>query len=305
MLEKINKSKEELKTNIQKIFTKLRTALNDREDELLQEVDNKYNELYFNEEIIKDCDKLPNKIKISLEKGKEVENNWNNNTLPLLINNCINIENNIKNIKLLNENIGKINNSKIDIKFYPQEKGINKLLEDIKIFGKVNSKKKFESNIDFDEELVESWLNNREFNSELLYRKSRDGSKPDDFHNKCDNKGITITFIETTKGYKFGGYTELNWDKSKKNKKDNSTFIFSFNNKQKYTARNNNDSIYCVSNEGPRFGCIYPEIYLYETLDKGRSWDNNQCTFVDKRVLTNGEEYWDVKELEVYKIIYN
>ena len=100
MLEKINKSKEELKTNIQKIFTKLRTALNDREDELLQEVDNKYNELYFNEEIIKDCDKLPNKIKISLEKGKEIENNWNNNTLPLLINNCINIENNIKNIKL-------------------------------------------------------------------------------------------------------------------------------------------------------------------------------------------------------------
>ena len=43
MLEKINKSKEELKTNIQKIFTKLRTALNDREDELLNEVDNKYN----------------------------------------------------------------------------------------------------------------------------------------------------------------------------------------------------------------------------------------------------------------------
>ena len=280
MLEKINKSKEELKTNIQKIFTKLRTALNDREDELLNEVDNKYNELYINEEIIKDCDKLPNKIKIS-----------------------INIENNIKNIKLLNENIGKINNSKIDIKFYPQEKGINKLLEDIKIFGKVNSKK-FESNIVFDEELVESWLNNREFNSELLYRKSRDGSTPDDFHNKCDNKGITITFIETTKGYKFGGYTELNWDKSGF-KKDKSTFIFSFNNKQKYTARNNNNSIYCSSCEGPRFGGEWPEIFLCGTLDKGESYDSLQCTFADKRVLTNGEQYWDVKELEVYKIIYN
>ena len=47
--DKINKSKEELKTNIQKIFTKLRNALNDREDELLLEVDNRYNELYFNE----------------------------------------------------------------------------------------------------------------------------------------------------------------------------------------------------------------------------------------------------------------
>ena len=38
-------------------------------------------------EIIKDSHKLPNKIKISLEKGKEIENNWNNNTLHLLINN--------------------------------------------------------------------------------------------------------------------------------------------------------------------------------------------------------------------------
>ena len=102
--EKIEKSKEELKANIQKTFTKLRSTLNDREEELLKEVDNKY-ELYFNENIIKDCDKLPNKIKISLQKGKEIENKLNNNKLNLLINNCINIENNIKNIKILNESI--------------------------------------------------------------------------------------------------------------------------------------------------------------------------------------------------------
>jgi len=49
LYEKIEKSKEELKIIIQKIFTKLRNALNDREDELLLEVDNRYNELYFNE----------------------------------------------------------------------------------------------------------------------------------------------------------------------------------------------------------------------------------------------------------------
>jgi len=302
--DKINESKEELKTNIQKIFTKLRNVLNNREDELLLEVDNKYNELYFDENIIKECDKLPNKIKISLEKGKEIENNWDNNKIPLLINNCINIENNIKNIKVLNDNIGKINSSKIDIKFYPNEEGIDKLLDSIKIFGEINAKTLFESKIEFDEELVQSWLNNRKFKTELLYRKSRDGSAPNDFHNKCDNKGITITFIETTKGYIFGGYTELPWDKSGSEKKDKSTFIFSFNNKQKYTARNNNASIYCASNEGPRFGCGHPEIYFNGTLDRGKSWDSGYCTFTDKRVLTNGEQFWDVKELEVYQIIY-
>ena len=150
---------------------------------------------------------------------------------------------------------------------------------------------------------MNSWLNNRKFETELLYRKSRDGSKPDDFHDKCDNKGITITFIETTKGYKFGGYTELDWDKSGC-KTDKSTFIFSFNNKQKYTARNFNYSIAGYQDEGPRFGCGYPEIYLINTLDKGYSYDDERCTFIRKRLLTNGEDYWDVKELEVYKVIY-
>ena len=101
---------------------------------------------YIQMKIYKRSDKLPNKIKISLEKGKEIENNWDNNKIPLLINNCINIENNIKKIKLINENIGKINNSKIDIKFHPDEEGVNKFLDSIKTFGEINIKK-FDSKI--------------------------------------------------------------------------------------------------------------------------------------------------------------
>ena len=108
------------------MFTKLRNALNDREDELLREVDNKYNEFYFNEDIIKKSAKLPNKIKISLEKGKEIENNWNNNKLISLINSCLNIENNIKEIKLLNENIIKTNSFNIKMGFFQrEEEGVN------------------------------------------------------------------------------------------------------------------------------------------------------------------------------------
>ena len=126
-----------------------------------------------------------------------------------------------------------------------------------------------------------------------------------DFHNKCDNKGFTITFIETTNGYKFGGYTELQWDCSSSSKKDKSTFIFSFNNKQKYTARNNYSSISCYSFNGPRFGRTEtPDIYFFETLNKGQSYKTDENTFITSRNLTNGEEYWDVKELEVFKIVY-
>jgi len=289
--------------NIQNLFTKIRNTLNDKEDELLLKIDKKYNKLSINEEIIKEIDKFSNKIKLSFEKGKEIENNWNNNKLNSLINDCLNIENNIKDINKIKENIKKNNSLKFELKFIPNEDEINQFLENIKKFGYINSKI-FDSKIEFDEELIKTWLNNREFNSELLYRKTRDSSTPKDFHNKCDNKGITIIFIETTKGYKFGGYTELQWDNKSGEKKDKSTFIFSINKNQKFTARNNNGSIYCASNEGPRFGCNWPEIYLDGTLNKGRSWDDSSCTFTQGRILTNGEQYWDVKELEVFKINY-
>ena len=205
--------------------------------------------------------------------------------------------------------VWKKNNSiNISLSFYPEEDGINEFLESIKEFGFVgNNLFKFDSKIEFDQNLVKSWLGNRNYKAELLFRKSRDGSTFNDFHNKCDNKGITIVFIETTKGYKFGGYTELQWDNSG-SKKDKSTFIFSFNHKQKYIARNNNASIYCSSSNPLWFGTYdFPEIYFNLDLNEGRSYDDNSNktnAFILGRKLTNGEELWDVKELEVHKIIY-
>jgi len=104
VLEEVNKNKEELKLKIQDIFTQIRNILNNREDELLLEVDKKFNQIYYKEEIIKQSEYLPNKIKIILEKGKIINKEWNNdNKLNPLINDCINIENNIKDINNINE----------------------------------------------------------------------------------------------------------------------------------------------------------------------------------------------------------
>ena len=106
--EKINKSKEELKLYIQNIFTKIRNSLNEREDELLLKVDDQFKE-------------------------------WNNNNkLNSLINDCLVIENNIKDINSINEMIKKCNpNDNFKIKFTPEENGINLFLETIKSFGNI------------------------------------------------------------------------------------------------------------------------------------------------------------------------
>ena len=69
------------------------------------EVDNLFNKKYFDEDIIKKGEKLPKHIKISLEKGKLIEKEWDNNNLNSYINDCINIENNIKHINIINEKI--------------------------------------------------------------------------------------------------------------------------------------------------------------------------------------------------------
>ena len=76
IIENIEKNKEELKIDIQKIFTQFRSALNTREDELLLEVDNQFLSC---EDLKKKSEKLPNNIKKTLEKGKLLENEWNNN----------------------------------------------------------------------------------------------------------------------------------------------------------------------------------------------------------------------------------
>jgi chaperonin cofactor prefoldin len=130
------KDKDELKKKIYQLFTKIRTALNEREDEICKIIDNKFDSLYFKEDFINQGNKLPNEIKQSLEKGKSLNNE--NNVLNKFINNCIIIENNIKKIQIIKENIEKCNKKGIKIHFFPEkEDEINKFIDKIKSFGEI------------------------------------------------------------------------------------------------------------------------------------------------------------------------
>ena len=48
IFEEINKNKEELKIKVQTIFTKIRNVLNEKEDKLIYDIDEQYNNIYFN-----------------------------------------------------------------------------------------------------------------------------------------------------------------------------------------------------------------------------------------------------------------
>jgi hypothetical protein len=115
----MNEDKEKLKTNIQCIFTRLRNEINKREDNLLLEVDHKFDDLFFKEDLIKEADKLPNRIKNSLTKGKLIDEHWNENKLNSSINSCLNIEYNIEKIAKINESVTNKNSLIFSIKFFP------------------------------------------------------------------------------------------------------------------------------------------------------------------------------------------
>ena len=138
IFEKIKENKEEVKISIQKIFIKIRNIINEREIEIIKEVDNQFNELFFKEEFLKQSENLPKEVLRVLEKGNTIKNDWNNDDkLNILINECLNIEN----INQINENIENYNSKNIKIKFQPKENDengdLNNFVEAIKAFGKI------------------------------------------------------------------------------------------------------------------------------------------------------------------------
>ena len=137
IFEKINEDKENIKLNIQKIFTKIRNEINEREDKILLDVEQKYDEIFFKEEIVKESEKLPKKIKDSIQQGKLIDTEWNENKLNSLINDCLNIENNLKDINIINQNVEKCSKINSEVKFSPEENNeeLNELIDKIKNFG--------------------------------------------------------------------------------------------------------------------------------------------------------------------------
>ena len=94
---------------------------------------------------MKKSDQLPIQIKNNLEKAKSIINNenaWNeNNQLSIMINDCINIEKNIKDIYKINKNIEKKESlENLKIEFEENEDSFNELIQSIKDFGKINIK---------------------------------------------------------------------------------------------------------------------------------------------------------------------
>ena len=312
IFEKINENREELKTKIQKVFTKLRNALNEREDELLMEVDNLFNNEFCNEEIIKESEKLPNKIRLSLEKSKLIDNEWNDeHKLSSIINICINIDNNIKNISFINDNINKCKfNKDFKIDFYTDAQFSEKFMENIKNYGKIS---KIVSELGLINNIINNEFEAKEFSNflfknqniifELLHQATKDGDKISDILKKIEGCSPTLFLVHTKKWIKCGGYTKAQWKADSKYKNDSSSFLFNFNNKKIFNNKNPNESIICQNDYCMCFGNKkHSDYFIRDSFLKKQIYENiNKLCYNSTGFDVQEENNSEIKELEIYK----
>ena len=152
---------------------------------------------------------------------------------------------------------------------------------------------------------------NKDFlNMKLLYSASKDGDSAEIFHSLCDGLAPIVALIKTTKGIKFGGYTETPFEFSKKRKgnKDDNAFIFSINKEKCYDVEKGTNATCSYRNYGPVFyGYEYCNIYLYGDFftDEGNvAKKGDRYNTTEDFEINDGEQKFMVRELEVYQVFF-
>jgi hypothetical protein len=152
---------------------------------------------------------------------------------------------------------------------------------------------------------------NQDFlNMKLRYSASKDGDSAEIFHSLCDGLAPIVALIKTTKGVKFGGYTEVPFEFSKKRKgnKDDNAFIFSINKGKTYDVEKGTNATCSYRNYGPVFyGYEYCNIYLYGDFfsDEGNvAKKGDRYNTTEDFEINDGEQKFMVKELEVYQVYF-
>ena len=84
-----------------------------------------------------------------------------------------------------------------------------------------------------EKELILKWINPKSnIKFTLLFQSSRDGDRTSTFYNKVSNKSSILIIIKSNYGYRFGGYTTLNFQNTNNYKQDEKAFIFSIDKKR-------------------------------------------------------------------------
>ena len=154
-----------------------------------------------------------------------------------------------------------------------------------------------------EENIILNWFERKPIRFIKLLDSKIDGDSTSAFINKCANKCPTILFVKTTNGYRFGGYTTKLWTKSNY-VKDDKSFLFSLDKKEKYNITN---SQYATYYDSSYFYFGNAAIYINNncTSNQYNYVDNGSFSTVPQNYGINGGEYnFTVSCYEIYQLEY-
>ena len=278
LLEENNKMKIKIKNTItnKEFFIDIPPKIINIKDE----INNLYNYCNLMQSKITNLEKEVGEIKIENKKLKEKN---------------LEYENQIKENSL---RINKLESKLLEKEILLKEKETNDNENNMSIyFDKSNIVKKNEINT------ILGWLNIKPKSFKLLLDSRYDGDKTNTFYEKCGHEKPSITFIKSTKGYRFGGFTNVFWPDNGF-KTDPDSFIFSLDKKRKYKVIKSDEAIYLQKGYGFCFGDN--SIFLYNNSSKrddNITENNKSHEFMDNiNDLNNGDSSFSVTSYEVYKI---
>ena len=146
---------------------------------------------------------------------------------------------------------------------------------------------KNEKDIKFISNSLETPINNLK----LLFRASESNFDSQIFHQKCDNKGSTLTLIKTKNGKTFGGYNKASWNSNSAYLASEGNFIFSLDNKTKHEIyQNQGQAMYGNASFGPTFGGGH-DIYVTHACNNNiSSYSNFGHTYKPPGNITQNTE---------------
>ena len=263
----------------------------------------KINEIKENEIIIiLDLKTVNNdKIMISLNKIKSDEKEE-----IAFLRKCYNQQNKeIQELKSLIINLNKRitnleNKSENKYEYKPENKDENKKLNKILYSNiiKNNEELKF---------LLNSISPTNQLSLQLLYSSELNGENTENFKSAYLNKNDIIILVQTKKGKRFGGYAHEEFQNIEDFMKiDDNAFLFNLDKMKIYKSKGGTHSIWNFEGNSIDFG-TGTDLRIYHDFfhQKNYTRQNNQDYNYDETNALNGEEYFEIEFLELYKVNFN
>ena len=149
--------------------------------------------------------------------------------------------------------------------------------------------------------LILSWISYKPKSFELIFDSKKYEDSTDVLYNKCYNKKPLIFLIQSTDGFKFGGFSNIFLTETSNHFiNDKESFVFSLDKKLKYKIKKAEKALFFQKNYG--FGFGENDIFIYNNWKNKRNYTWSRGSYDAESQLNGGNSQFSILNFEVYHL---